>query len=299
MEHRSFAPDIVVLNDDYACGNKRAGELAPDVAPEELRKEKQVGGPVNCSDSELCTFLRALEEGFLPTYYSDTNQFVQLKSMSIASRSYQRGKKTVVFHGFQSLQMSSILTDDHGADLLTSYLAAFRARTSATQDIKSELKVLEADCGKKWPASFAKLDRDSFLWKTSQRCLIEGWASFSQTWPRWGLMRDGECWEVPTPKATKLAKGYGLWPTLKASDGEQRTSNLDYFKRRLSIAPDLPVIVALSTPPTPGGFYGRLNPDWCEWLTGFPVKWTEFTPLAMRKTQEWQQQHSPSWPNNR
>ena len=60
MEHRSFAPDLVVPNDDYACGNKRAGELAPDVAPEELRQEKQAGGPVNCSGSELCTFLLAL-----------------------------------------------------------------------------------------------------------------------------------------------------------------------------------------------------------------------------------------------
>ena len=130
MEHRSFAPDIVVPNDDYACGNKRAGELAPDVAPEELRQEKQVGGPVNCSDSELCTFLLALEAGFLPTYYSDTNQSVQLKSMSIASRSYQHDKKTVVFHGFPSLQMSSNLTADRGAGLLISSLADFLAKRS-------------------------------------------------------------------------------------------------------------------------------------------------------------------------
>ena len=236
-------------------------------------------------------------QALVAEYSADNSLVGELSAPSSGSPTQQaflsHGKTT----GFSRLSRFGMtckpLMDDHGADLLTWYLAGFRAKTSATQDIKSELKVLEADCGKKWPASFAKLDRDSFLWKTSQRCLIEGWASFYQTWPRWGLMRDGECWEVPTPKATKLAKGYGLWPTLKASDGEQRTSNLDYFKRRLSIAPDLPVIVALSTPPTPGGFYGRLNPDWCEWLTGFPVKWTEFTPLAMRKIHEWQQQHSP------
>ena len=191
------------------------------------------------------------------------------------------------------------LTDDRGADLLTSYLAGFRARTSATQGSGQESKEAEADSGNRWLASFARLDRDSSSWKTSQRCLVEGWGSFSQTWPRWGLMLDGECWEVPTPKAIRPAKGYGLWPTLKASDGEQRTTNRAYFERRLSVAPDLPVIVALSTPPTPGGFYGRLNPDWCEWLTGFPDKWTEFTLLETRKIREWQQQHSPSFQDDK
>ena len=96
------------------CGNKCTRESAPDVAPQELRKEEQMGGPVNCSDSELCTFLQALEAGFLPTYYSETSPSVQSKSMSIASKSYRRGKQTVLFHGFPSLQMSQNLTEDIG-----------------------------------------------------------------------------------------------------------------------------------------------------------------------------------------
>ena len=60
-----------------------------------------------------------LEEGFLPTYYSDTSPSVQSKSMNIASKSYQLGKKTVVFHGFPSLQMSRSSTDGRGTELLT------------------------------------------------------------------------------------------------------------------------------------------------------------------------------------
>ena len=138
MEHRPLAPDLVIPSDSNTCGNKCAGESAPDVASRELRQEKQVGGPVNCSDFELCTFLQALGEGYLPTYYSDTSQSVQSKSTSIASRSYQRGRKTVVFHGFQSLQMSRNLTDDRGAELLTWFQAAFRARTSVQQEKERE-----------------------------------------------------------------------------------------------------------------------------------------------------------------
>ena len=56
--------------------------------------------------------------------------FVQLKSMSIASRSCQHGKKTVVFHGFPSLQMSSNLTADRGAGLLILSLVDFLAKRS-------------------------------------------------------------------------------------------------------------------------------------------------------------------------
>ena len=205
MEHRSFAPDIVVPNDDYACGNKRAGELAPDVAPEELRKEKQVGGPVNCSDSELSIYLQALAEGYLPTFYSDTSQSAQSKSMSIASKSFRRGKKTVVFHGFPSLKMSRHSTAIHGAELLTSWLAAFRVKTSALPETAQDLTESVVECGTTWPASLAKLDRATSSWRTAQLSLLGGLEEFSQTWPRWGLMRNGECWERQTLGCSSLS----------------------------------------------------------------------------------------------
>lgn len=36
---------------------------------------------------------------------------------------------------------------------------------------------------------------------------------------------------------------------------------------------------------------GQLNPEWVEWLMGWPIGWTELKPLAMAKFQEWRQQH--------
>ncbi len=188
-----------------------------------------------------------------------------------------------------------VLTEGHGTALLMWFRAGFPVRTSATAEKKKASKALGAGCGKRRPASFAKLDRATSSWKTSQLSLFGESMSFSVIWPRWGLMLDGECWELPTLAATKPAKGYGLWPTLKASDGEQRTSNLEYFKRRLTVSPDLPVIVALSTPPTTRGFYGRLSPDWCEWLTTWPIRWTGLEPLEMDRIREWQRQHSLCW----
>lgn len=39
--------------------------------------------------------------------------------------------------------------------------------------------------------SFAWWDRDSSSWRTSQRSFLEGWTSFSENWPKQGLMRSG------------------------------------------------------------------------------------------------------------
>jgi hypothetical protein len=36
---------------------------------------------------------------------------------------------------------------------------------------------------------------------------------------------------------------------------------------------------------------GQLNPEWVEWLMGWPIGWTELKPLAMDRFREWQQQH--------
>jgi hypothetical protein len=37
---------------------------------------------------------------------------------------------------------------------------------------------------------------------------------------------------------------------------------------------------------------GQLNPEWVEWLMGWPVGLTALKPLETDKFHEWQQQHS-------
>jgi hypothetical protein len=36
---------------------------------------------------------------------------------------------------------------------------------------------------------------------------------------------------------------------------------------------------------------GQLNPNWVEWLMGWPIGHTDLKPLATARYQEWQQQH--------
>lgn len=112
-------------------------------------------------------------------------------------------------------------TDTHGAALLTWFLAAFRAKTSAPPAKARASKASDPDCGWKWPGSFAKFSPASRSWKTRQCSLLAGLESYSETWPRWGLMRDGECLAQPMPVLRTSESGSGLWPTVRSSDGER------------------------------------------------------------------------------
>jgi len=297
MEHRSLSPDFIVSNDDHVGGNKCTRESTPDVAPQELRKEEQMGGPVNCNDSELSIYLQALAEGYLPTFYSDTSQSAQSKSMSIASKSFRRGKKTVVFHGFPSLKMSRHSTAIHGAALLTWWREASRVKTYPLRGGVQDLTESAAACGTTWPASLAKYDPASHTLKTAQLSLLEDLTGCSVTLPRWGLMRNGECWERQTlvPRTNESASG--LWPTPVKTDGfavgwcktsierkergESRPSGakigsgLRYFRRTEKYLSN-----------------GYPNPMLTEWLMGWPTRYTDLQPLETAKFQEWQQQHS-------
>ena len=46
------------------------------------------------------------------------------------------------------------------------------------------------------------------------------------------------------------------------------------------------------SPPLSSVVGGQLNPDWTEWLMGWPIGWTDLKPLETDKFQQWQQQHS-------
>jgi len=92
---------------------------------------------------------------------------------------------------------------------------------------------------------FAWYDQQSRSWRTWQRCLVEGWATFSGTWPRSGMTRSGIAYRraplvpltkgigsgslPPTPTASQygsnrsVSDGASRWPTPTAVDGRRGT----------------------------------------------------------------------------
>ena len=113
------------------------------------------------------------------------------------------------------------LTDDLGEDVLTWFLEGFHAKTSAQQEREPGSPESAADSGWRWPESSVKYDPAMRLWKTRQCSLFEDSEWFSETWPRWGLMRAGECWELPMSERPTFARGSGLLPTIRSTDGER------------------------------------------------------------------------------
>ena len=143
------------------------------------------------------------------------------------------------------------LTDDLGADVLMSFLAAFPVRTSAQPERAQESTASEAACGDIWRESFARFDRDSCSWKTPHSLLPEDYTEFSGTWPRWGMMRGGECWERTMPEHLTSGTASGLWPTPRAgkTSNENEATWMERHKAGKVATP--PLSLAVQMWPTP------------------------------------------------
>jgi hypothetical protein len=112
-------------------------------------------------------------------------------------------------------------TDDRGEAVLMSYLEDFPARTSVPQERESVSPASDPACGARWQESSVKFDPASRSWKT-HRCLWEedlDWCSV--TFPKWGMMLTGVLWEPTTQVPPINGTGSGLWPTIRAADGER------------------------------------------------------------------------------
>jgi len=105
------------------------------------------------------------------------------------------------------------LTADRGQELLTLYLAAFRAKTSALPEKAQASPASAAECGDTWRGSLARFDPVASLWRTAQHSLLEDSESSSAIWPRSGMTANGQCWELPTLGRRTSGTDSGLWPT--------------------------------------------------------------------------------------
>ena len=261
-------------------------------------------------------FSQALVEVFLEDTSLDGEQSAPL-SGNPTQQAYCAPDKMTDFSRLSRFGMTfKPLTESRGEELLMLYREGFHAKTSAQQEKAQALTENEAECGEKWHASFAKYDPATHSWKTPQCSLLGDSEEFLETWPQWGLMRDGECWEQrtleQTIKGTESGLSEQMWPTPCATDhkGSGKTGTL---RDRLDYAAERGATKSKTytwpTPRTKGmcggsgaweqlksntsieearsmgaGNGGKLNPTWVEWLMGWPLGWTDLKPLEMDKS---------------
>jgi hypothetical protein len=271
-------------------------------------------------------FSQALVEEYLGGNFLDGEQSVPLSGNHIQQAYLQPDKMTKFLKLSRFGMMFKPLTENLGAELLTLYLAGFHAKTLAQQEKAQELTESDQECGEKWRGSFTKYNQDSCSWKTHQCSLLGDLDEFLETWPQWGLMRDGECWEQQTLEQTIKGTEFGLserWATPTTMDKLPPKSEKALMNEATNTRPNrskpanlrdqvsnmqnwptptshnaketnAPSESTRNTPTLAAQAGGHLNPMWVEWLMGWPLGWTDLKQLETDKCHCVQQQHGES-----
>jgi hypothetical protein len=125
---------------------------------------------------------------------------------------------------------------------------------------------------------FAWFDPYTRSWRTWQRCLTEGWAEFSETWPRSGMTRNGIAYQLPTLAFPTLGIASGLLPTIGANEskGSQRRryrTSTEYRGAKMSEG-----LRSGETDPI------YTNPGFAEQAMGYEKDWTLSETPSSRKS---------------
>lgn len=182
------------------------------------------------------------------------------------------------------------LTGENGEAVLMSFLEAFPVPTSVVQGRERESKENDLPCGNIWQESSVKYDLNSSSWKTHQCLWEEDLQPSSVTLPKWGMMRSGVLLErITSPPLTKEIESGSLqsWPTPAARDYKGANSR-DHCKANgtgRKHMDQLPNAVVHGD--NNKSKKGQLNPDWTEWLMGWPIGWTSLETITELDWRDW------------
>ena len=225
-------------------------------------------------------FSQALGEAYLGDTSLDGEQSVPLNGNN-TQQAYCAPDKMTKFSRLSRFGMTyKPLTESRGEELLTLYLVDFHAKTSAQRGGGRELPESDQVCGNTWQGSLARLDPNTFLWKTAQSSLLEDLELSLQTFPKWGLMQNGALYQLPTLVQTISERGFGLGQYVTPTTRDYKGMSGSGFRERHGINHNLADCLG-----------GVPNPMFSEWLMGFPPGWTDLKPLVMDKSLYVQQLH--------
>lgn len=158
---------------------------------------------------------------------------------------------------------------------LTSSTEASPAKTSASQVVEgawkaSEAAYLEKSCA--WPKNSSP---SSYSLKTSQTSAQPDSATLLSNWPIVGMTVGGFLYPLKKSEPHISERDGFFWPTPTARANRDCPGE----RRRNSLALE-PMINFRA-----GTTGGKMNPNWVEWLMGYPTTWTVVEPWAMPSCQ--------------
>jgi hypothetical protein len=282
---------------------------------------------------ENYTYLQEQAEESLEECSLATPQLQQLKSSHTAKKCLRQDSEMESCQSSQFLETSENLTGPNGEAQLTFSVADSRAKTSVQRVKEQELPESVRDFGRSMRDSLEKFGLNLSLPKTHQCFELGALELSSKTWPKWGMMQGGECWELGTLVRRTNATECGFWPTptrrdwkgtnapagLTRKDGKSRLDQLpnavayggtqtqrkwatpcrsDYRSPNLNPAKNGQKREPASGHALPAQAGGQLNPSWVEWLMGWPIGWTDLKPLETDRFRSVQQWHLEFYPKD-
>ena len=246
-------------------------------------------------------FSQALVEEYLGENSLDGEQSVPLSGNNTQLAYLPQDKMTDFFRLSRFGMIFKPLTEQLVEELLMSYQAAFRAKTSVQQERGGVLLEAEVQCGNTWQGLLAKYDPNTHLWKIPQCSLLEDSEQSLKTWPRWGTMQNGVCWDMTHLEVSNAGTESGLLPTptknLFSHWSSAKAKVLTNGIRKSGVKVGSILWWDMTEQHIRlGGLEEKTIPDpLCgEVVMEWPMGWTELQPLEMDKFQEWQQQHGQS-----
>ena len=269
-------------------------------------------------------YLQGQEEVSSEDISWDGEQFVPSKSKTTLGEYCLPDNETESYPDSPYGMTLRLLMADDGKIGLMWCQGVFPVRTYLAQEQEKGFTDNDQDYGPRWQGSLARYNPASYSWKTAQCSLFGGLEEFSGTWPRWGMMRDGEC----SPVETRVEFTYESESGLKLPTPRSCTAMSAQITEKTAAAkyPNLETVLAILTLPTIGkneykgssharfigskDFRGAkmseglrtcksdpiyLNPSFAELVMMWPVGWTELKPLATDKFREWLNSHGKSY----
>jgi hypothetical protein len=233
-------------------------------------------------ENSHCSLGRAVESSAESS--SDGEPSAPLNVMHTQHPFSHRDKTMVAWNRSPFGPIYAPLMDSRGEALLTWYREGFLAQTSAPPGQilapmanRGGLTAKAADYGGICAESSARLNLELCTLKTPRYCGSADLTLSSESLPSWGIMLDGECFQVAHSVQTTYERECFLLPTPTAHNAKEGAYPAEFTR---------------NTPTLAAQIGGKVNPDWNEWRMIFPIKWTALEPLATHSLQSWLQAHS-------
>ena len=166
-------------------------------------------------------FSQALVEEYLGDICSDGEQSVQSNGKPTQQAYLLQDKMTKYSRLSQFGMTYKPLMESLGEELLTLYLEDFHAKTLVQLETVLESQEQEVQCGDTWHGLLARYDQNTHLWRTVQCSLLEDLEQSLEIFPKWGMTRNGVCWERPMLELDTNEKESGSLQKIP--------NNLDFF----------------------------------------------------------------------